>query len=182
MSIERERRKLNFVRRWLKVGLSDETVDSLSRFPFLSGLTAHEVEIFGTFLERREIEAGVNLFLAGDRGLTLFMLETGSVDILKPLPDGSEKRLTTFTDKSFIGEIALLSDIARTATARSTAACKLWLLYREDFERLCKLKPPVAIKILWSLAAEMGLRLARTNEMVANLAMERKQAMEKAAV
>lgn len=170
MSVEKEHRR-DFLKRWLRTELSERSVESLSKFPILSDLTAHEIEIFAKFLERKEIEAGVNLFLAGDAGMTLFMLESGAVDILKPLPGGAEKRLTGFTEKSFIGEIALLSEVTRTATARSTSPCRMWLLYREDFQRLCRTVPAIGVKILWSLAAEMGLRLSRTNEMVAHLVM-----------
>lgn len=171
MSIEQELRAPDFLKRWLRVGLSSPLVDSLAAFPIFSGLTAREIETFGSYLERRDIDANVNLFLAGDPGVTMFLLEEGSVDILKPLPDGTERRLTQFTDRSFIGEIALLSEVTRTATARSATPCRMWLLYRDDFKRLCAIESQTGIKILWALASEMGMRMARTNEMVARLAM-----------
>lgn len=175
MSLETQPRTIQFLKRWLRAGLTDDVIESLSKFPLLSNLTAREIEVFGRFLEKKEVDANVNLFNAGDRGVTLFMLETGSVDILKVLPDGSEKRLTSFTDRSFIGEIALLSDTTRTATARSTSACRMWMLYREDFQGMCSSHPAVGAKLLWSLAAEMGMRLARTNELVAQLVVEGKK-------
>ncbi len=174
MSLEQEGRR--FVSRWLRAGMVDAVVDRLSQFPLLAGLTAREIEIFASYLEPREIPAGINLFLAGDKGVTLFLLESGTVDVLKVLPGGTEQRLTTLTDRGFLGEIALLSDVTRTATARSTSPCHMWLLYRDDFQRLCQGVPEIGVKILWALAAEMGLRLARTNEMVGHLLMDNRSA------
>ena len=55
--------------------------------------------------------------------------------------DATGTRLATLGAGNFFGERSLLRSTARTATVRALSACDLFVLEREDFDRLLKENP-----------------------------------------
>ncbi|KAJ3129319.1 hypothetical protein HK098_001731 [Nowakowskiella sp. JEL0407] len=79
-----------------------------------------------------DIKAGWDIFMKGDPGSELFMIRKGKVDVL----DGYGKCLVTLGEKNYFGEIALLEQTTRTATARAATDCELCVLNRQTFDEL----------------------------------------------
>ena len=89
--------------------------------------------------ERRA--AGDIIFREGDEGDKLRIIVRGSVEILK-----AERQVALLEDGDFFGEIALLSDVPRTATAKARQACVLLALDREQFDNLILAEPALRDK------------------------------------
>ena len=70
---------------------------------------------------------GQTLFEAGDHGDRFYVLHEGTLEIVLPGETKIEE------PPSYVGEIALLRDIPRTATVRARSGATLWALEREDF-------------------------------------------------
>jgi len=88
--------------------------------------------------------SGDTLIKQGDEGDSLYILDSGEVDIFvarpgvdgKPPTDIGTKVLTCGADSLF-GELALLYSAPRAATAKvSSEQCRLWQLDREPFKML----------------------------------------------
>ncbi|NJL24821.1 MAG: cyclic nucleotide-binding domain-containing protein [Calothrix sp. SM1_5_4] len=77
------------------------------------------------------------MFRAGEIGDCLYMVHSGSVDIL----DSDEGHLAALGPGSVFGEIALISDTPRTATARSKSYSDLYALPKSDFLRIVDAYP-----------------------------------------
>lgn len=75
-----------------------------------------------------EYEAGVNVIVQGDPGDRFYLIETGQVEVF----EHGEFRRNEGPGESF-GEIALLHDVPRTATVRTTQPTRLLELEREQF-------------------------------------------------
>jgi hypothetical protein len=109
------------------VSVPEEQLAAIATVPFLDVLPAQKKEALASALERVEQSAGSTLFSAGDAGDRLYILTEGAIEIALPTGPKIEHAPT------FVGEIALLRDIPRTATVRVTADSTFWTLDGEHF-------------------------------------------------
>jgi NADH dehydrogenase FAD-containing subunit/uncharacterized membrane protein YphA (DoxX/SURF4 family) len=82
-------------------------------------------------LQRKHFEAGDEVIIQGDVGETAYIVESGRLDVLK---DGN--KVHELAEGDCFGEIALLSNVKRTATVRRLTPCELIILARDDFQTL----------------------------------------------
>jgi NADH dehydrogenase FAD-containing subunit/uncharacterized membrane protein YphA (DoxX/SURF4 family) len=82
-------------------------------------------------LQRAHFEPGDEVVRQGDEGETAYVITSGRVEVLQ---DGN--KLGELSDGDSFGEIALLSNVRRTATVRCLTACELTVLARDDFRAL----------------------------------------------
>jgi len=98
------------------------------------------------------------VFRAGDPGRGLFVIIEGEVEILRPGSDaGEEQRIAVFGDNTAFGELALIDDQPRSATARVTKPTRMLILYRTDFESMIVGDPKIGV----ALARNLNRVLAR---------------------
>lgn len=69
------------------------------------------------------------------------MIVRGTTSVRETDADGVEKEVRRCTDGDYFGEIALLRNVRRTATVRSTTPCVLLSLSRAQFEDLLEKEP-----------------------------------------
>jgi MFS family permease len=86
------------------------------------------VERLSHDLAPAEVAAGKDVIVQGEQGDRFFLIEQGEVEVF----ENGEFRRNEGPGESF-GEIALLHDVPRTATVRTTAPTRLWMLEREQF-------------------------------------------------
>jgi CRP-like cAMP-binding protein len=77
----------------------------------------------------RSIPNETNVVTAGEPGHEFFLIAKGTVDVLAP--DG--KFLVKLGDGDVFGEIALLKNVPRTATVRTTSETLMLVLSRQTF-------------------------------------------------
>ena len=86
--------------------------------------------------------ANYQLFNEGDIGTKMYIIKRGSVRIYK----GSEE-VAMLGEKSFFGEMALISDQPRTASAKTVEESEVFVLEKHDFDLLLS-KNPTAEKAI----------------------------------
>ena len=96
-----------------------------------SFLPPAELERVASHLQRVDAEAGDLLMRQGDRGDGVFLVKSGTVEVIK---DGFH--VADLGPGSLVGEIALLRDVPRTATVRVADAAELYALERDEFLRI----------------------------------------------
>ena len=72
-----------------------------------------------TLIERKVYPQGDVIFKQGSTGRTAYILQKGRVEIIRELEDGSEKVLATIGAGAMFGEMAVIDDSPRMATART---------------------------------------------------------------
>ena len=82
-------------------------------------------------LQKCHFEAGDEVIRQGDEGETAYVIESGRLEAIK---DG--RKVNELGPGDFFGEIALVSNVKRTATVRCLTSCELTLLTRDDFQML----------------------------------------------
>jgi CRP-like cAMP-binding protein len=103
-------------------------LDLLRKVSLLSLLPEPTLESLARALKRVEVPAGEVFIREGDDGDLFYVIETGTVEVTK---DG--RYVATLGPGEYVGEIALLRDVPRTATVTATSPTVLQTLDREHF-------------------------------------------------
>jgi CRP-like cAMP-binding protein len=105
------------------------------------------------------------IFQEGDVGRACFIVAEGSVEILRSDPvSGREEQMGIMGPGDFFGEMVLLDELPRSATARTLSATRLHILYKSHFDVLLANHGRVALELLHNLARLLSARLRRQNE------------------
>jgi CRP/FNR family transcriptional regulator/CRP/FNR family cyclic AMP-dependent transcriptional regulator len=98
--------------------------------------------------------AGPNqvIFHLGDPGGLLYLISRGKVKISHTTPDGQEVVLAILGPGDFFGEMALLDDSPRSATAVALEPTETWTLHRGEFMSYLSDNPDFTLHVLKTLA------------------------------
>jgi CRP/FNR family cyclic AMP-dependent transcriptional regulator len=129
---------------------TDEKLELLKRVPLLSGLGRREIEEVGRLAEEIDVPSGKVLMREGDTGREFFVLVNGTVGI-----DRGGTSIRTMEGGDFFGEIALLAEGPRTATATTESDAKLLVLGHREFHSLMDQFPAIRTCVLEALAARI---------------------------
>ncbi len=141
----------------------DNIRDILRKVPIFKDLNNRELNRLERILHRREYRQDEVIFHQGDPGLGMYVIESGSVGIML-VP--AQTAIAELFDGEFFGELSLLDDSPRTASAIAKTPCKMLCLFQPDLFDLIDLDPRLGVKILLGLSRTIGERLKRTNEHV----------------
>ena len=150
-------------------GPGSAETDVLQSIPLFEDLSSRELDAVRRLLHRREYVAGESIFVQGEPGLGMYVIERGAVSIQSE-PSGRE--LVELTDGDFFGEIALLNEVIRTATARAKTDCTLLSLFQPDLLALLDRNSRLGVKVILALARLVGLRLVEVSDEVEELTRE----------
>ena len=108
-------------------GIDERLIAALRGVPFLAPLPLATIEFLASRVAAVQLAAGSTLFHRGDAGDNFYILTSGTLQI--ELPDGAKRE----DAPAYVGEIALLRDVPRTATVEAETGCDLLALERDDF-------------------------------------------------
>jgi CRP/FNR family transcriptional regulator, cyclic AMP receptor protein len=131
---------------------NEATIQALQWVPFFSKLPPDEANDLARRLVRRRFSAGQIIFHHGDPGGLLYIIDKGKVKIAHSTPEGHEALLAILGDGDFFGELALLDDSPRSATAEALVTTETLTLHREDFMRYIHDNPDFALHVLHIMA------------------------------
>ncbi len=87
-----------------------------------------------TVLDRQTVETGAAIFEEGSQGDNAFIVQSGKVDIVKTI-DGKEVVLGSVGQGGIFGEMALIDDHPRMATARAAETTTYIIVSRNIFQQ-----------------------------------------------
>jgi NADH dehydrogenase len=94
-------------------------------------------------VRREYFETGQVIFREGDRGDWLYVVTDGEVEVLKAVSGHTEQALRRLGPGECFGEIALVSDSARSATVRAVSPTSVLAVDREAFQAMFASLPPL---------------------------------------
>jgi len=147
----------------------EHILNVLRDIPVFQDLSPRELVIIERVLHRRLYNADEVIFSQGSMGAGMYIIVEGSVNILSE-PDG--KVLAELVDGEFFGEIALLDEVPRTASAVAKTPCMVMGFFQGDLFGLTERSPKLGTKILLKLSRMVGRRLISCNEQVRKLEEE----------
>ncbi len=139
----------------------------LSAVPLFSGLDEPALEALTRASTLRHLEPHERLMRQGERGSEFYVVLSGSLKLTNRADGESDPfTLGVLGPGDYLGEMALLDDLPRSATAEAVTACELLVLEREQFRGLVRAESEVALGLLKGMAR----RLRQTNEDAAAIA------------
>lgn len=109
----------------------------IEKVPLFKGASAELLEDLMNELTSKIFVPEERIFRTGDPGDSMYFIQSGAVEILTA--DG--KPIATLSEGAFFGEMALIFDNTRSATARSKSYCDVYCLSKESFQRVLKAYP-----------------------------------------
>ncbi len=146
----------------------DDIFALLKDIPIFSDLIPKEIAEIEKIMHRRVYKKNEPIIRMGDPGLGMYIIVKGSVEIIEEKKNGENRILAKLNHGSFFGDLALLDESPRSASAIATEDCDIIGFFRPDFLDLLNRKPKLGIKVLFALAKTIGERLRRTDEMLMN--------------
>ena len=125
---------------------------ALQLVPFFNNLQDDEAKNLSKRLVLRRFGPDQVIFHHGDPGGLLYIIVNGKVKITHTTLDGQEAMLAIFGAGDFFGELALLDDSPRSATAEALEETETLTLHREEFIRYIGDNPDFALHVLHTLA------------------------------
>lgn len=150
--------------------IQDGSTESvLSRVPAFADLSARELRGVAAIIHKREYKAGEPVFYQGDPGLGMYIIREGEVSIRISEGEGEDKELAVLADGDFFGELALLDESPRSATAICRTDCSLIGFFRTDLFEMIEQKTDLGLKIVLRLAEILAVRLRKTDKELSKL-------------
>jgi CRP/FNR family cyclic AMP-dependent transcriptional regulator len=130
--------------------VASEAVDLIARVPLFQGLERKELEDVARTVHERTFNPGETVAREGQGGVGFFVIKDG---VAKVTIAGDEVRRLGPGD--YFGEIALITEGARTATVTAESELRCYGLTPWEFRPLVQSNASIAWKILQALAKQV---------------------------
>ena len=137
----------------------------LNRWRLFAELDSGDAGVVLGACEERILVGGEELFHENDAGDSLFIVQSGRVDIFKNIRGDVDRSLASFGPGDVIGEMSFIDGARRSATARTTESSEFLVLSRRSFSKVQKDRPDIAAAFFRNMAAIVAARLRTTNEL-----------------
>jgi CRP/FNR family cyclic AMP-dependent transcriptional regulator len=135
----------------------------LKKIPLFSALTENEIYQVMKLSFEKKYPKDSTLFIEGMTGEVLYIIKAGKVDIIKKTDKG-DVLLTQLGAGEFLGELSLLDDLKRSATARVAEDSELIVITRKCFQDMLKGDPGITAKLLMHFLVVIAARLRATDK------------------
>jgi CRP-like cAMP-binding protein len=137
----------------------------LKKIPFLSALSpAHLREVY-RLAEDVSVAAGEPVFAKREGADAMFIVLSGRIKIFTNSASKKRKTFAYLTEGEFFGEMALVEQSGRTASAQAVVPSRLLVIRKRDFQRLLERDPKLSLYLLRTVCE----RLRRANEEIEGL-------------
>lgn len=137
----------------------NEEVELLRSIPLFANIEASKLKLLAFTSERLSFQEGQSLCRQGDMGDSAYLVMDGEANVIIEMPDGSELTVAQIGRNAFVGEIAILCDVPRTATITATTKLETLRISKDLFFRLVNEFPTMAVEIM----RELARRVDQTN-------------------
>jgi len=143
-----------------KEGEKEDILTVLKHIPLFQDLSKKELRQLERILHQRTYKQGEVVFNEGEPGVGMYIIEDGEVQITI----GKDRRVLAVLSKGdFFGEMALLLEAPRTASAIASKASILYGFFQPDLFSILETYPRTGNKILLRLSQMIAERLRRSN-------------------
>jgi CRP/FNR family cyclic AMP-dependent transcriptional regulator len=136
-----------------------EEVELLKGVPLFAKIEPARLKLLAFTSERLTFDAGQELFHQGDVGDAMYVILRGAADVLIDTPGGQVK-VAELKANSFVGDIAILREVPRTATVVAHEALTALKITKDMFYRMVEEFPTMAVEMM----RELAHRLEDTNQ------------------
>ena len=144
----------------------NEEVELLRNIPLFAKLEPSKLKLLAFTSERITYEADQVLFCQGDVGDAAYIIIEGAAKVLVDTDQG-EIEVAALGRNDFVGEIAILCDVPRTATVKASAKTVTLRITKDLFFRLVAEFPEMSVEIMRELASRLEHTTQKLREALA---------------
>ena len=128
----------------------DAKIELLKGVPLFAGCSKSELQRIAALADELDLAEGATLIREGETGREFIVVADGGVRVTR-----GGKTLRELGSGDFIGEIALVADVPRTATVTATSPVRLLVVTDRAFRSVLEQMPSIATKVLQSLGERL---------------------------
>ncbi len=129
----------------------NDKIALIKSVPLFARCSKKELGEIASLADEIDLPENKSLIRQGERGREFFVLLDGEVDIVR---DGT--KIDTMHSGDFFGEIALVSNVPRTATVIANKPIRVLVITDRDFRMLLEHTPQLQLKVLEALAERLA--------------------------
>ena len=148
----------------------NEEVEILKGVPIFAKMEPAKLKLIAFTGERMTFNAGQELFHQGDQGDAMYVILGGIADVLIDNDKGGQIAIAEMKKNNFVGEMAILGDVPRTATIKARESLTTLRISKDMFYRLVAEVPEMAIGVMRELAHRLEDTNKKLREATANKA------------
>lgn len=140
-----------------------ELEEVLLSMPPFKNLSNKNIKLLMKVLHNRIYAANEYIFYQGDPGIGLYLIIRGEILITEEI-DGERFDLALLTRGDFFGELALLDDEKRSASAIALKDSQLAVIFKPDLDEFVETHSKEGIQILRGISQIVATRLRNLNQ------------------
>ena len=129
----------------------------LAGTPLFSALNARELRQVLQVTEVEQYQDHQIIVREGEQGEQLYIVLTGQVEVMR-----TGAPVARLEPGEHFGEMALIRNQPRSASARAVGPTQLMVIHRKDFFEILRTEHRLAVKLLWQFTGVLANRLAET--------------------
>jgi CRP-like cAMP-binding protein len=126
-------------------------INLLKNAPLFAHCSKQELQQIASIADELDLPEGKVLIREGERGREFFVIVDGVVEVRR-----KGRKVNDLGAGAFVGEIALLSKIPRTATVTAKTSVDVLVITDRAFMALLEKQPNLAVKVARTLAERVG--------------------------
>ena len=144
-----------------------DLIITLKRIPLFASVHGEGLKRVAETIREMKVAAGALVFAEHDLGDEMYIVHLGRVVIFNET-GGSEHMLDSISPGGYFGEMAIIDEQPRSASARCAEESVLLVLHKEDFHMAVQDYPEIAFEVM----KEFIRRLREADRRIRTLAAE----------
>jgi CRP/FNR family cyclic AMP-dependent transcriptional regulator len=138
-------------------------IQEMKKIPIFADMTENEIYHILKLAFEKKYTVGSTLFVEGMTGEVLYIIKSGKVDICKKTDKG-EIVIASLGPGEFLGELSIIDEGKRSATARVVQDSELIVVTKKCFHDILLGDPVVTVKLLMHFLKVNSARLRKTDQ------------------
>ncbi|MBI5624609.1 MAG: cyclic nucleotide-binding domain-containing protein [Elusimicrobia bacterium] len=147
--------------------LYEDKIKLLRSLNVLKQMPERQLAGLAEFLRLKEVADGGAVFEEGSTGMSLYFVASGRIRISKRIGEGASADLAVLGPGEYFGEMALVEEVPRSASAVAVGKSVLFELFRGDLSRWVKANAPQAVQFFADLLQVQSQRLRKASNELA---------------
>lgn len=152
------------LKRFFRNTRHEETLEFFKTIPLFEGLTKRELGLVYLAVQKRTYQIGEVLFREGEAGRAIYFVKSGQVELTRQMSADNKRTLSVVGKSHTFGEMALLDQMNRTATATVIESGDIYLLYVATLEELISRHPAIGVILMKNMAMMLSSIVRRANK------------------
>jgi len=137
----------------MRLGKSSKAA-AISRVPLFSRCSKRQLATIALLADEIDLPAGRTLTKEGASGREFFVILEGRAEVRR-----NGQMISTLCNGDFFGEIALVTDVPRTATVTAATPIRALVVPTREFRQLLRTSPDIQGKVLQAVAERVAALL-----------------------